>query len=359
MFFTYTLKQIGYPPFFSENAADTCKKILSWKKNLVIPSDAKISKESIDIIKKLMTDLDKRLGYHGADEIKAHPFFRGIDWNNVKKMKPPFLPDVFYPLTYKLKHDLDTRYFDEFQDDEPFYPIKTLEDDEEPNPFAKDVCFIDFDYKRDFDQQNNLDLAMSLIDNVKTALKLEPRNISVKASNSRAETKSSDGIGNLNKQNSEDGSTDKKFSELMHQHQLTKKGTSDFLIKSKDIIEKMGIKENQLKEKTAVKPPGIKISKLYENNGKITQSQHDLKKPITPLDSAKSKPLLTLNSENRTKSNKQILSSGLTTSNSKSSKTNLLPPSGTAIPRTATHNNMKNKILKVYFTLTYIDYERF
>lgn len=61
-----------------------------------IPSDAKISKESIDIIKKLMCDVDKRIGYTGADEIKAHPFFKGIDWNNISKMKAPFIPDVYY-----------------------------------------------------------------------------------------------------------------------------------------------------------------------------------------------------------------------------------------------------------------------
>jgi protein-serine/threonine kinase len=48
----------------------------------------------MDLIKKLITDLDHRLGYNGADDIKSHPFFKGIDWNNIKKMDPPFVPDV-------------------------------------------------------------------------------------------------------------------------------------------------------------------------------------------------------------------------------------------------------------------------
>jgi len=55
----------------------------------------------MDLIKKLITDLglnllilDSRLGYNGADEIKSHPFFKNIDWENIKKITPPFIPDV-------------------------------------------------------------------------------------------------------------------------------------------------------------------------------------------------------------------------------------------------------------------------
>ena len=28
---------VGYPPFFSENPSDTCKKIIKWKENFFIP----------------------------------------------------------------------------------------------------------------------------------------------------------------------------------------------------------------------------------------------------------------------------------------------------------------------------------
>ncbi len=41
-----------------------------------------------------MTDVDRRLGYNGADEIKAHPFFKKINWDNIKKTKAPFIPEV-------------------------------------------------------------------------------------------------------------------------------------------------------------------------------------------------------------------------------------------------------------------------
>jgi hypothetical protein len=31
-----------------------------------------------------------RLGLNGAWEIKAHPFFKGINWKEIENKKPPF-----------------------------------------------------------------------------------------------------------------------------------------------------------------------------------------------------------------------------------------------------------------------------
>ena len=38
----------------------------------------------------------ERLGNNGSEEIKAHPFFGGIDWVKLynKKYQPPFKPNV-------------------------------------------------------------------------------------------------------------------------------------------------------------------------------------------------------------------------------------------------------------------------
>lgn len=41
-----------------------------------------------------MTGVDQRLGYNGPDEVKKHPFFKGVNWDKVKYMKPPFIPEV-------------------------------------------------------------------------------------------------------------------------------------------------------------------------------------------------------------------------------------------------------------------------
>jgi len=75
---------IGYPPFFSEDQSITCQKILHFKQTFKIPSDSKISNHAKDIIYKLVTSSDKRLGVNGVNEIKAHPFFAGINWEKIR-----------------------------------------------------------------------------------------------------------------------------------------------------------------------------------------------------------------------------------------------------------------------------------
>jgi serine/threonine kinase 38 len=86
---------IGYPPFFSDSASDTCKNILNWKNHLGIPEKSKLSDEAIDLIRKLICEVDKRIGYNGAEEIKKHPFFKKIKWDKLLQVSPPFIPDVF------------------------------------------------------------------------------------------------------------------------------------------------------------------------------------------------------------------------------------------------------------------------
>ena len=66
---------VGYPPFFSDEPSVTCQKILHWKKTFAIPAEANLSPAATDILKRMISDADDRLGKNGADEIKAHPFF--------------------------------------------------------------------------------------------------------------------------------------------------------------------------------------------------------------------------------------------------------------------------------------------
>jgi hypothetical protein len=51
----------------------------------VIPPEANLSPAATDILKKMVTDSETRLGRNGADEIKKHPFFEGLDWDNLRK----------------------------------------------------------------------------------------------------------------------------------------------------------------------------------------------------------------------------------------------------------------------------------
>ena len=106
---------VGYAPFCAQETREVCKRIIDFKKYLQVPPEIKLSKEAEDLISKLINDPNKRLGKNGAEEIKTHPFFNGIDWENIRTiMKPPFIPDI--------KNDADTKYFETFEKIEPFYP---------------------------------------------------------------------------------------------------------------------------------------------------------------------------------------------------------------------------------------------
>ena len=80
-----------------------------------IPFDKKISEDAKDFISNLLIfEPESRLGYgtNGAENIKNHKFFKGINWNDVwdKKLEPPFVP--------KLKDEQDLKYFDSSFTDE-------------------------------------------------------------------------------------------------------------------------------------------------------------------------------------------------------------------------------------------------
>lgn len=69
---------------------------MQWRKHFNIPSDSNLSLEAENLIRKLIASPENRLGINGADAIKNHPFFSGIDWKNIRKMIPPFIPQVEY-----------------------------------------------------------------------------------------------------------------------------------------------------------------------------------------------------------------------------------------------------------------------
>ena len=134
---------VGYAPFCSQETNEVCYKVLNWKKFLKIPNYIRISDEAKDLIFKMINNSNSRLGKNGADEIKKHPFFKGIDWNNVKNMKPPFIPI--------LKNEYDTSYFENFEIIEPFYPVTYN------NVFKrKDIEYIGYDFKEELFNDNDL-----------------------------------------------------------------------------------------------------------------------------------------------------------------------------------------------------------
>jgi len=74
------------------------------------PDDCTLDDDTKDLITKLICDREVRLGKNGAKEIKEHKFFEGVDFENIYKMKPPFMP--------KLNNAEDTTYFITEEDDD-------------------------------------------------------------------------------------------------------------------------------------------------------------------------------------------------------------------------------------------------
>jgi len=130
---------IGYPPFCSESPNETYRKIMNWKKTLIFPDETPISPVAKDLIVRLLCEQETRLGINGVEELMAHPFFKGINWNTLRNQRSPFIPQLSSPI--------DTSYFDD-------YPLEDDEGhdagDEYHTPqsnVAVDMPFIGYTYK--------------------------------------------------------------------------------------------------------------------------------------------------------------------------------------------------------------------
>ncbi|KAF9956115.1 Serine/threonine-protein kinase MRCK alpha [Mortierella alpina] len=106
---TYELL-VGEPPFFAESAMGIIRLLRDHEKNLSFDKAPDISSECKDLITRLLARKENRLGKSGVDEIKAHPFFKGIDWANIRRATPPFLPVIETPddtSNFRFDDDLD------------------------------------------------------------------------------------------------------------------------------------------------------------------------------------------------------------------------------------------------------------
>lgn len=95
----------GIPPFNDETAEKVFDNIISRRIHWPDPEDDDVSPEARDLMEKLMcTDPARRLGAGGAEEIRQHPFFDGIDWDTVATAPASFVPQV--------SDEVSTDYFD-------------------------------------------------------------------------------------------------------------------------------------------------------------------------------------------------------------------------------------------------------
>ncbi|GMI85744.1 nuclear Dbf2-related 5 [Hibiscus trionum] len=131
---------VGYPPFYSDDPMTTCRKIVNWKNHLKFPEEAQLSPEAKDLISKLLCNVNQRLGSNGAGEIKAHPWFEGVDWDRIYQMDAAFIPEV--------NDELDTQNFEKF--DESDVPVGKSSSKSGPwrkMLSSKDLNFVGYTYK--------------------------------------------------------------------------------------------------------------------------------------------------------------------------------------------------------------------
>lgn len=119
-------------------------QVIHWRSSLDIPESANVSCDATDLIRRLCCDDSERLGRSGADEVKGHAFFHGIDFEMLHTQTAPYIPQIAHPL--------DTSNFDAV---EPVRPGQS--DATEPNVFCDLIydsskhAFLDFTFRRFFD----------------------------------------------------------------------------------------------------------------------------------------------------------------------------------------------------------------
>ncbi|KAM0963285.1 hypothetical protein ACFX13_022712 [Malus domestica] len=130
---------VGYPPFYSDEPMSTCRKIVNWRTHLKFPEEAKLSPEAKNLISKLLCNVDQRLGTKGADEIKAHSWFKGVEWDKLYQMKAAFIPEV--------NDELDTQNFEKFEEGDNQIESSTRAGPWRKMLSSKDVNFVGYTYK--------------------------------------------------------------------------------------------------------------------------------------------------------------------------------------------------------------------
>ena len=118
----------GFPAFYSNSesgSGSTIRKIINWAETLEnsFAEAGNISTNARDLIQRFLTDAPHRIGTRSVQEIKSHPFFRGVDWENIRSSPAPIIPSLSGPN--------DTSHFsvDEFAEDSDEEDVSAFQND--------------------------------------------------------------------------------------------------------------------------------------------------------------------------------------------------------------------------------------
>lgn len=132
----------GGPPFSDErhDPAVTSARVMRWRQHFHMPPDPNVGEEARDLMRGLICDPQDRLT---ADEIRRHPFFKGLDFKRLRSMEPPIKPVVNGPT--------DTSNFDDFSGADVEFGVSCGRHQvvKDPSLFA----FHDYSYRRDLESK--------------------------------------------------------------------------------------------------------------------------------------------------------------------------------------------------------------
>ncbi|UZJ54682.1 hypothetical protein CBS101457_004002 [Exobasidium rhododendri] len=115
----------GFPPFSGGNPDETWTNLKNWEKVLQRPIYDKpqdlqfnLSNVAWDAVTRLIDQPSRRIS--SLQQIQSHPFFAPLDLTELRSLKAPFIP--------QLESDLDTGYFDDFENPDDMKKYKEVQE---------------------------------------------------------------------------------------------------------------------------------------------------------------------------------------------------------------------------------------